>query len=269
MPRKAFALCLATLLALVAACSPASAGPPPVNLTVFAAASLTEAFTELGKNFQAEHADVTLTFNFAGSDQLAEQINQGAPADVFASANTQQMETAVGGSRIDAAAPRTFVRNRLVLVLPAGNPGGVATPRDLSRPGLRLVLAAEAVPVGQYSLDFLDKAAQDAEYGPAYKAGVLKNVVSYEENVKAVLTKVVLGEADAGIVYTSDVTGAAADQVDRLDIPDALNTVATYPIAALNDSPNAEAAQAFVDFVLSPVGQGVLAKYGFVPAVVS
>jgi molybdate transport system substrate-binding protein len=143
----------------------------------------------------------------------------------------------------------------------------VAGLQDLAQPGLNLVLAAAEVPVGQYSLDFLDKAAQDPAFGAGYEDAVRANVVSYEENVRAVLTKVVLGEADAGIVYTSDIAGEAAGQVDRLDIPDELNTIASYPIAALNDSPNAAAARAFVDFVLSPAGQGILAEHGFVPAV--
>ncbi len=261
---KPTAALLSCLVALAAACRPAP--PQPVNLTVFAAASLTEAFTEIGNTFQAEHPGVTVNFNFAGSNQLAEQIDQGAPADVFASANTKQMDAAVESGRIDAAAPHPFVKNRLVLVVPAGNPGGVAALQDLAKPGLRLVLAAQAVPVGQYALDFLDRASQEAEFGAGYKDSVLNNVVSYEENVKAVLTKVALGEADAGIVYSSDVTGEAADQVDRLDIPDALNTVAAYPIAALDDSAHPETAQAFVDFVLSPAGQDVLAKHGFVRA---
>jgi molybdate transport system substrate-binding protein len=258
---------LAGLLALAAACGPAPAAPAAeAALTVFAAASLTEAFTAIAADFQAEHPGVTITFNFAGSNQLAEQINQGAPADVFASANSAQMAAAVEGGRIAPGAPQTFARNRLVVILPAGNSGGLAALRDLARPGLRLVLAAQAVPVGQYSLDFLDKAGRDAAYGAAFKEAVLANVVSYEENVRAVLTKVALGEADAGIVYTSDVTGEAAAQVDRLDIPDELNTLAAYPIAPLADSARPEAAQAFVEFVLSASGQEILAEHGFIPA---
>ena len=267
MRHKYLSILLVVLFALAAACSPApAAAPSPVSLTVFAAASLTDAFTAIGGAFQADNPKMTVSFNFAGSNQLAQQINQGAPVDVFASANAAQMTAAVEGGRIAAAAPQTFARNRLVLIVPAGNPGGVASLQDLGKPGLRLVLAAQAVPVGLYSLDFLEKAGQAAEYGPDYRDSVLNNVVSYEENVKAVLTKVVLGEADAGIVYTSDVAGASADQVDRLDIPDELNTLAAYPIAALNDGPNGAAAQAFVDFVLSSAGQDILAAYGFAPA---
>jgi len=238
----------------------------PVELTVFAAASLTEAFSELGEQFEAGHPGVTVVFNFAGSNQLAEQVNQGAPADVFASANTAQMQAAIDGGRIASGAHQTFVRNRLVVIYAKDNPASLATLPDLAKPGVKVVFAAKEVPVGQYALGFLDKAAQDAAYGAAFKEGVLANVVSYEENVKAVLIKVLLGEADAGIVYTSDITRDNADQVGRIDIPDALNSIATYPIAALDDSAHPDLAQAFVDLVLSSEGQDVLERHGFIKA---
>ena len=151
-------------------------------------------------------------------------------------------------------------------IVPTGNPGGVESLQDLARPGLLIVLAAAEVPVGQYSLDFLDKAVQEPAFGAAFKDAVMANVVSYEENVRSVLTKITLGEGDAGIVYTSDITGEAAGQVERLDIPDALNTIASYPIAPIGDSANPEMAQAFVEYVLAPEGQLVLAEFGFIPA---
>jgi molybdate transport system substrate-binding protein len=242
------------------------ATPEPVELTVFAAASLAEAFSDLGDRFEAEHPGVIIVFNFAGSNQLAAQINQGAPADVFASANRPQMQVAIDGGRIVSGTQRTFVRNRLVVIYPKDNPAGLATLQDLAKPGMKIVFAAKEVPVGQYSLDFLDKAAQDAGYGTTFKDGVLANVVSYEENVRAVLSKVALGEADAGIVYTSDMSAGNAEQVGRIDIPDTLNTIATYPIAVLSDSPHLESSQAFVDLVLSQEGQEVLEKYGFIKA---
>jgi molybdate transport system substrate-binding protein len=267
---------VALVAALAAACmAPASSAPPtptgpspsaPRTLTVFAAASLTEAFTEIGEHFEAAHPGVTIVYNFAGSNQLAQQIGQGAPVDVFASANRAQMQAAIDAGRIISGTQQTFVRNRLVLIFPIDNPAGISALQDLAEPGLKLVLAAKEVPVGQYALDFLDKAVQDPSFGAAFKDAVLQNVVSYEENVRAVLTKVALGEADAGIVYTSDITGENAAQVGRLDIPDGLNTIATYPIAILNDTPSAELAQAFIDYVLSPTGQDLLARYGFVPA---
>lgn len=232
-------------------------------LTVFAAASLTDAFTAIAEDFEAAHPGVTLAFNFAGSNQLATQINEGAPADVFASANQTQMTNAVESGRIDAGTPAVFATNRLVVVYPADNPGNIGSLQDLTVPGTIVVLAAEAVPVGQYSLEFLDKATADPAFGETFREDVLANVVSYEENVRSVLTKVSLGEADAGIVYTSDLVGV--EDVSSLDIPDELNLVAEYPIAVLNDSANGDMAAAFVEYVLSDAGQATLAGYGFGP----
>jgi len=237
----------------------------PANLTVFAAASLTDAFNEIGQKFTAEHPGVTFTFNFAGSQQLAQQLGQGAPADIFASANKKQMDVTIEAGRVVSGTQKTFVRNRLVVVYPKDNPAGLTRLQDLAKPGLKLILAAKEVPVGQYALDFLNKAITDTAFSPTYMDEVLKNVVSYEDNVKSVLTKISLGEGDAGIVYTSDVTGENADKVGRLDIPDKLNTVATYPIAVVKDSAASKQAQAFVDYVLSATGQEVLTRYGFIP----
>lgn len=268
--RRAVCRLLPALLWL-AACAPAAPAAPTAtaglsgNLTVFAAASLNEAFTALGQQFQAAHPGTSVTFNLGASNQLAQQIAEGAPADVFASANARQMQVAVESGRVVSGTQQVFAHNRLVIIYPAGNPAQLAAPADLAQPGLRLVLAAAEVPVGQYSLDFLDQAAQDPAFGPGFKDAVLANVVSYEANVRAVFSKVALGEADAGIVYTSDITGADAAGVGRLDIPDALNTIAAYPIAVLSDSPNPALAQAFVDLALSSAGQAVLAEHGFIP----
>lgn len=237
------------------------------TLTVFAAASLTDAFGELGKAFEAEHSGVTVAFNFAGSNQLAQQITQGAPADVFAPANTTQMNVVIDSGEIITGTQQTFVLNRLVVIYPGDNPAGLQTLHDLARPGLKLVLAAREVPVGLYALDFLGKASKLPEYTAAFSETVAANVVSYEANVRAVLSKVALGEADAGIVYTSDVAGEAASAVGRLDIPDELNTIARYPIAPIKDAPNTELAQDFVNYMLTPAAQTILGKYGFIPAV--
>ena len=231
-----------------------------------AAASLTEAFQELATQFEAQNSGITVTFNFAGSQQLAQQLAEGAPTDVFASANPKQMETVVDASRVDAAAIQTFAHNRLVVIYPEEYPVGLDGLEDLARPGLKLVMAAKEVPVGEYSLEFLEKAGQEPALGPSFQQAVLKNIVSYEENVKAVLNKVALGEADAGIVYKSDVSGEVAGKIGQIMIPDELNVIASYPIAVLKDSQHAAQAQAFVDFVLSPTGQEILAKYGFMPA---
>jgi molybdate transport system substrate-binding protein len=236
-----------------------------MTLNVFAAASLTEAFTQIGKSFKAQHPNVSVVFNFAGSQDLAQQINSGAPADVFASANTNQMQVAIEGGRIISGSQQTFVQNRLMLIVPSDNPARLKTFDDLAKPGLKIVLAAKDVPVGMYSLQTLDKASQDPEYGNMFKDKVFKNVVSYENNVKSVLAKIALGEGDAGIVYSSDVSGENAGKVVKIDIPDSLNVIAKYPIAVLKDSRQADLANAFEAYVLSPDGQAVLAKYGFIP----
>jgi len=242
---------------------------PPVQLpranatiTVFAAASLTDAFKEIGQKFELYNPGVEVVFNFAGSQVLSQQLNQGAPADVFASANTAQMAVATQGGRVSYS--QVFAHNRLVAIYPASNPGQITELKDLGKPGLQIVLAAQSVPVGQYTLDFLTKASADPAFGLSFKSDVLQNVVSYEDNVKAVFAKVALGEADAGVVYTTDVLGNDAAKVKRLWIPDTLNTVATYPIAVVNDSPNLYWAWGFVRFVLSQDGQLILWKYGFI-----
>ena len=232
---------------------------------MFAAASLTNAFTEIGKQFKEMHPGTGVIFNFAGSQQLAQQLNQGAPADVFASADGEQMQVAVQGGRISSDAPQTFVKNELVVVYPVENPGGLHSLQDLARPGLKIVLAAQAVPAGRYALEFLDKASQDPADGKEFKQEVLKNVASYEENVRAVLTKVVLDEADAGIVYASDAFTASAGKISTLKIPPNLNVGANYPIAITADSTHPALAGDFIDFVLSDAGQQILANNGFIP----
>jgi len=231
-----------------------------LTLNVFAAASLAGAFDEIGSAFSAANPGVAVTFNYAGSNQLAAQIAAGAPADVFAAANRRQMDVAVASGRVAVDAPRIFATNRLVVVVPVGE-GPVRQLPDLARPGALLVLAAAEVPAGQYALEFLEKAAADPTFGAGFKEAVLENVVSYEQNVRAVLNKVALGEADAGIVYASDVV--AVSDVQVIDIPARLNVPAEYPIAALNDSPHSETAAAFVAYALGPEGQATLARYGF------
>lgn len=263
------AACVALIatLAWLAGCGAQAAGNDAQGssstvLRVFAAASLTDAFGEIGADFAQVNHGVTLSDNFGGSDTLAAQIAQGAPADVFASANVAQMSAVVKGGQVDAASVKTFAHNRLVVIYPAANPAHLRSLQDLANPGVKIDLAAQSVPAGQYALDFLTKASVDPSFGSAYKSSVLKNVVSYETDVKAVLAKVSLGEADAGIVYTTDAATKAAS-VGTLAIPDSLNSIAVYPIAPLKASAHRAAAQAFVDYLTSPQGQAVLAKYGF------
>ena len=248
---------LLALLALVPAQAQATQ-----TLTVFAASSLTDAFTEISTAFEAEHPGVKVVFNFGGSSTLAAQLANGAPADVFASANAKQMQAAQDTGRI-AGTPLTFARNRLVLIVPVDNPAHIQTLSDLAAPGIKLVLAAPGVPVRDYADAMLTKLAADPDYGAAYKTAVLANLVSEEDNVRQVAAKVALGEADAGIVYRSDVTPDINDQVTMLDIPDAVNTLAAYPIAITDNASDPQVAQAFIDYVLSDAGQNVLVKWNF------
>ncbi len=266
---------LASLLLYLTGCNPSvgalanpsggRATPDPVTLTIFAAASLTDAFAEIGGQFEAANPEIELVFNFAGSQQLAQQLSQGAPADVFASANQRQMAVVITSGRITPDAPQTFAQNRLVVIFPKDNPAGISRLQDLAKPGLNLVLAGETVPAGEYALDFLAKADQDADFEPDFKDKTLQNVVSYEQNVRAVLVKVSLGEADAGIVYLSDIKVSNARNVGTMDIPDRLNILASYPLAPISDSPNLQQGQGFINFVLSTTGQEILANHGFVP----
>ena len=240
---------------------PPTATPEPQTLTVFAASSLTGAFTEIGKAFEAANPGITVTLNFAGSGALRTQIEEGAPADVFASASGKEMDTLVTGNFITKDVPQIFLTNKLVVILPANNPSALEKLEDLSKPGIKLVLAAETVPVGNYARQALDK--MNGSFGTDFKDKVLANIVSNEDNVKQVVAKVQLGEADAGIVYISD--SIAAPDLKSIEIPTDLNVIAKYPIAPLTKSENADLAAKFTEYVLSAEGQAVLQKWGFAP----
>jgi molybdate transport system substrate-binding protein len=254
---------LLLLVLFITGCKTAPATPMPGSrtLTVFAAASLTDAFTELGKNFEAANPGVTVTFNFAGSQSLRTQIEEGAPADVFASASGKEMDILVSGNYVASDTPQIFLTNKLVVILPADNPAAIATLDDLANADMKLVLAAEEVPVGRYSRESF--VLMDTAFGNDFMSTVLANVVSNEDNVKQVVAKVQLGEADAGIVYTSD--SVAAPGLKSIEIPAELNVIAKYPIAPLVNSENTELAQVFVDYILSAEGQAILEKWGFGP----
>ena len=242
--------------------APSLAVQTPATLTVFAAASLTDVLGTLGRAFESSHPGTKVQFNFAGSQQLALQLQQGAKADVFASADERWMQ-AVRDSGLIAGEPVVFARNRLVVVLPKTNPAGIARLQDLARAGLKLVIGAEAVPIGKYTRQMLERLSAVPGFGKDYGARVLANVASYEENVKGVVAKVQLGEADAGVVYRSDATGPSAAQLATMDIPDAGNVIATYPMAVAAASANPTLAAAFVDLVESVEGQAVLQRAGF------
>jgi molybdate transport system substrate-binding protein len=233
------------------------------DLTVFAAASLNDAFGAIKTDLEAEHPGLTITYNFAGSQALVTQMTEGAAADVFASANNTQMETAQEANLISGD-PVAFARNALVIVTPPDNPAGIDTPDDLGQSGLRLVLAQADAPAGRYAREAICGMAQDsAAFGEDFVGRVAANVVSEEEDVRAVLTKVELGEADAGIVYVSDAS-TSGDKVTQVEIPAEFNILATYPIATVAGG-DAELGDAFIAYVLSDEGQDTLAEFGFAP----
>jgi len=246
---------------LLGACRSTDVASEPRTLTVYAAASLTEAFTELGQAFEIAHPGVTVAFNFSGSQNLRTQIEQGAPADVFASANMKEMETLIEQNTIEPGTPRVFLANQLIVILPKDNPAGIRTLEELGKPGLKLVLAAEEVPAGRYARQVLENL--NALYGAGYRDRVLANVVSNEDNIRQAVTKVQLGEADVSIVYVSDVV--AVPELQRIEIPADVNVIAEYPIAPLARSANRDLADEFVDYVLSADGQATLKKWGFTP----
>jgi molybdate transport system substrate-binding protein len=254
MKRRAATLAALLLLAFVAGCgSTASKGSSGSSshktLTVYAASSLTSTFTELGKKFEASHPGVKVSFSFGGSSDLVAQIQQGAPADVFASADTANMDKAVAAKDVTGT-PANFASNTLEIAVPPDNPAGVASLKDLAKPGTKVVVCAPEVPCGA--------AAQKVEQS----SGVTIKPVSEEQAVTDVLTKVESGEADAGLVYVSDVK-AAGTKVKGVTFPEASAAVNTYPIAALTHSKNPDLGKAFVDSVTGTEGQSVLAGAGF------
>jgi molybdate transport system substrate-binding protein len=237
--------------------------PEGGDLTVFAAASLSDAFEAIEQELEAATPNLSITYNFGGSQALLTQLQEGAQADVFASANTAQIEAAIEADLVvDEPAP--FVHNRLAIVTPADNPADIGAAADLGKEGILLVLAQSEVPAGRYARESVCLMAADtATYGSEFVERVAANIVSEEEDVRDVLAKVALGEADAGIVYVSDAV-AAGDQVQVVDIPDEVNVIATYPVAVLAQGDQA-LGSAFIAYLLSDEGQALLERFGFQP----
>ncbi|MFC5248140.1 molybdate ABC transporter substrate-binding protein [Streptomyces nigrescens] len=256
--RAAAALVTAALLVPLAACGGNDDGKkdkgaeksggaaPKADLTVLAASSLTDVFKKAGAVYEKDHPGTKLNFSFAGSQELAAQVREGAPADAVVTADTKTMD----GIKVDVGTPTVIAKNRLVIVTGEGNPKKIGSLKDLADSKLKVVLAASQVPVGRYSKQVLD--AQKLNVKP----------VSQEPNVRAVLSKVELGEADAGLVYKTD-AATAPKKVDAVDIPDAQNAVASYPAASLKMSQHAEAAAAFVKWLSTPEAQQILQRAGF------
>ena len=257
--RRVVAVVLALLLAMgsvLAACGSdddaSSSGDAVLagDLTVFGAASLTEAFEDVQKTLESSAPDLNLTYSFAGSQDLVQQIREGAPADVFASADEKNMQELVDDGLVER--PEVFARNELTIAVEPGNPKGIKGLEDLSRSDVTVVLADPSVPVGSYSQQVLDE------------AGVTVKPASLELDVKATLAKVTSGEADAAIVYQTDVESAGG-KADAVDLPDDQNAIATYPIAVVKGSGNKAAARAYVDEIISGSGQDALKAKGFLP----
>jgi molybdate transport system substrate-binding protein len=250
--RTVLAVLAAALLVPLAACGggqeqqKADGSAAGTSLTVLAAASLTDVFKTAGAAYEKAHPGTKLTFSFAGSQELAAQVRQGSPADALVTADRKTMD----GLKSDTGTPAVIAKNRLVIATGEGNPKKIATLKDLAGKDLKVVLAAPQVPVGRYSRKVLD--AQHVTVKP----------VSQEPSVRAVLSKVELGEADAGLVYKTD-AATATDKVDAVDIPDAQNAVAAYPAATLKTSRNAGAAAEFVKWLAGPEAQQILRNAGF------
>jgi molybdate transport system substrate-binding protein len=234
--------------------TPSGSAPPTSAgvtgpVTVFAAASLTESLTTIGKGFEAANPGAKVTFNFAGSSALATQINQGAPADAFASASPTTMKVVTDAGNADGT-PTTFVKNQLVIAVPKGNPQAIKALADLTRPGVKVALCAEQVPCGAAAKKALET------------AGVKLTPVTLEQDVKGALAKVKLGEVDAALVYRTDAKAAASD-VDGIEFPESAKAINEYPIVVLKNAPNKAGAQAFLSYVLSDKAKAVLTQAGF------
>lgn len=254
---------VAALIALISSVTAAEAVAPPNELRVFAASSLSSAFSEIARKFEGTHPGTTVRLNLAGSQQLATQVEQGAVADVFASADQRWMDYLRERSLVEGPSD-AFARNVLTVILPRTNPARISRLQDLARPGIKLVIGAETVPVGRYGRELLQRLSKLPGFSSDYATRTLRNVVSEEENVKAVVSKVQLGEADAGIVYRSDATGQVARYVKTLAVPDSVNVTAEYPIAVLSGARHKEAARKFIELVMSDEAQTILEQRGLI-----
>ncbi|HET7271815.1 MAG TPA: molybdate ABC transporter substrate-binding protein [Rubrobacter sp.] len=241
----------------------AEGGKQGRTLTILAASSLTDAFGELAKTFEKQNPGAEVRTSFGASSDLLAQIQQGAPADVFASADQENMDTAVKGGFV-AGRPEIFVKNREVVMVPIENPANIKSLRDLAKPDIKLVLAENEVPAAEYAKEILRKAR--TRYGEGFEKDVLSNVVSREADVRASVNRVAVGDADATFGYASDYTPEIRDRVEVVRIPPELNIVATYPVVALKGAKSPVLAKKWVDLVTGEGGQRVLKKWGFEPA---
>ena len=274
MISRMFSLAAVLLVGMLAALGCAAAATTDNHssrptVTVFAASSLAESLPAVAAAFEAENPDVSVVFNFAGSQTLRTQLEHGAVADVFASANWEHMAS-VKRAELLGNTPEYFAANRLVVATPADRSltksDAVQTLKDLARPGVSIAVAAQEVPAGAYTLNALDLMAASPDFPDDFAAAVLANVVTNETNVRAVAQKVVLGEVDAGLIYETDAAASQyAGKVRLIEIPLQFNPAAQYPIASLATAVHPEVAQAFIAFIQSNAGQAILREYGFAP----
>ena len=232
------------------------------EITVFTAASLTGAFTEIGQMYKNE-TNISVVFNFDGSQVLRTQIENGAYADIFVSANAKQMNLMKNEGFMNNSSITVFTKTKPVIIVPKSNPAKIQNISDLSKPGIKIVIGTKDVPIGDYTLQILAKLANDSAFGPEFRKLVMANVVSNDTNVNYITSKVALGEADAGIAYKSDVTKNLAAKITKIEIPDKYNVIAEYPMGILKQSKYPALSQEFMNLVESDKGMVVLEKYGF------
>lgn len=260
--KKIFAVVIAALVlsTTVGLC----AEQQPKELTVFCAASLTGAFGEIGQMYKNE-TNINVVFNFDGSQVLRTQIENGAYADIFVSANAKQMNLMKNEGFMNNSSITVFTKTKPIIIVPKDNPAKIQNVSDLAKPGIKIVIGTKDVPIGDYTLQILAKLANDSIYGSEFRKKVMANVVSNETNVNYVTSKVALGEADAGIAYKSDITKDMAAKITKIEIPDKSNVIAEYPMGILKQSKYPVQSQEFMNLVESDKGMAVLEKYGFEP----
>ncbi|MFZ1020183.1 MAG: molybdate ABC transporter substrate-binding protein [Halobacteriota archaeon] len=233
------------------------------KLTVFAPGSLTDAFNQTAQAFEANNSGVTVAVNYAASNVQALQIEQGAYADVFASADLMHMKSMQDAGLMNNSSITIFAENHLAIIVPTGNPANITSLSGLAKPGVKLDIANSSTPCGNYTLQMLALASNNTTYGSGFAKSFMANVVSEEAMVNSVVAKVALGEADAGVVTKADVPAAYQSKVQVITVPNSVNVLAKYPIGVVSGSQNAQLAQSFINYVTSPDGQAILLKYGF------
>ncbi len=260
MDKRLFAVVFVTMILTTSA----GMAEQPKELTVFCAASLTGAFGEVGQIYKNE-TNISVVFNFDGSQVLRTQIENGAYADIFVSANKKQMNTLKNEGLTNNSGITVFTKTKPVIIVPKDNPAKIQNISDLAKPGLKIVIGTKDVPIGDYTLQILAKLANDSAFGPGFTKKVIANVVSNETNVNYITSKVALGEADAGVAYKSDITKDLAAKITKIEIPDKYNVIAEYPMGILKQSKYPVQAQEFINLVKSDEGMSILNKYGFMP----